>query len=127
VRRDERLRELDQADLIEFLAGTGCRIGEACALAWEAVDLEAGTVTIRANAIRARGRGVLVQDHPKTKAGVCTIALPVALVGLLGDRRIRAGESSHGLVFPTVLATSATSATPRATGATRAIALGFRT
>lgn len=101
VRGDERLRELDQADLIEFLAGTGCRVGEVCALQWKDVDLAASTVTISANVVRAKGRGLIRQDHPKTTAGVRTIALPKPLVGLLGDRRIRLGDSP--LVFPTVL------------------------
>lgn len=103
VRADARLRELDQADLIEFLAGTGCRVGEACALGWRDVDLGAGTVTIRANAVRARGQGVLIQDGTKTKAGKRTIAVPASLLGLLGDRRIRGGPNPHGLVFPTAL------------------------
>lgn len=100
VRGDQRLVELDQADLIEFLAGTGCRIGEACALAWEDVDLRAGTAQIHANVIRGRGIGVVRQDHPKTKAGVRLISLPSSLVELL-QRRARDDRSS--LVFPTVL------------------------
>ena len=103
VRSDERLVELDQADLIEFLAGTGCRVGEACAVAWTDVDLEAGTVRIHANVVRGRGIGLVLQDHPKTRAGVRTITLPAALAGLLGDRRIRGGPNPHGLVFATVL------------------------
>jgi integrase len=103
VRADKRLNELDQADLIVFLASTGCRVGEAVAVKWDAVDLEAGIVSIRANVVRAHGRGIILQDHPKTKAGVRTIAMPAALVGLLGDRLIKGVQSSHNLVFPTVL------------------------
>ena len=101
VRADERLRFLDMVDLIEFLAGTGCRIGEACGLAWEDVDLQAGTVTVKANVVRATGRGLIRQDHTKTKAGLRTIRLPASLMGILGDRRIH-GEN-NALVFPTVL------------------------
>lgn len=100
VRNDARLVELDQAQLIEFLAGTGCRVGEACALAWADVDLEAGTATISANVVRARGQGIIRQDHPKTKAGVRTISLPKPLIDLLVERRV---ASSTELVFPTVL------------------------
>ena len=35
------------ADLLAFMAGTGCRIAEARELTWDAVDLEAGRVHIR--------------------------------------------------------------------------------
>lgn len=103
VRADERLRQVDAADMIEFLAGTGCRVGEACAIVWDDVDLEAGRVTIRANVVRARGVGLIRQEHTKTRAGARTIALPSALVGLLVDRRVRLEPNELGLVFPTVL------------------------
>ncbi|MFT3797184.1 tyrosine-type recombinase/integrase [Microbacterium sp.] len=103
VRGDERMRELDLVDVVEFVAGTGVRISEALALAWEDVDLGAGVVTIRANVVRATGRGVIRQDHSKTDAGSRRITLPGVLVGVLGDRRVHGGPNPHGLVFPTVL------------------------
>lgn len=103
VRADERLIELDMVDLVEFVAGTGARISEVCALAWTEVDLAAGTATIRANAVRAVGKGVIRQEHTKTDAGARRIRLPGALVGILGDRRVRGGPNLHGLVFPTML------------------------
>jgi len=37
----------DRAFLADFLRGTGLRLGEAMALRWRDVDLEAGTVTVR--------------------------------------------------------------------------------
>lgn len=103
VRADERLIELDQADLILFLANTGCRVGEVCALRWQDIDLVAGTASIHGNVIRGKGIGVVLQDHPKTAAGVRTIALSAPILGLLGDRRIRLGSNPKNLVFPTVL------------------------
>ncbi len=103
VRADERLKQLDLVDLVEFVAGTGARISEACALSWEDVDLEAGTATIRANALRATGKGVIRQEHTKTDAGARPIRLPGAVLGILGDRRVRGGPNLHGLVFPTAL------------------------
>ena len=105
VRADPRLQAIDLVEVIEFLAGTGCRVGEACGLAWSSVDLDSGTVTIRATAVRARGRGVIVQEHPKTAAGVRTIAIPASLVALLRRRLERAGTipSLEGLVFATAL------------------------
>lgn len=103
VRRDERLNELDQADVVVFLAGTGCRLGKALALKWSAFDPEAGTISIEANVVRAHGRGLLLQDHPKTKAGARTISIPNSLRVLLMERqgRIRV-RSEYDLVFPTV-------------------------
>lgn len=103
VRDDERLAQLDMVDLVEFIAGTGVRISEACALAWGDVDLAAGTVSIRANAVRAKGKGVIRQPHSKTDASTRTMRVPGALVGILGDRRVRGGPNPHALVFPTVL------------------------
>lgn len=103
VQADERLVALDQADLIEFMANTGCRVGEACGLRWRSVNLEAGTATIEANVIRATGRGLVLQEHTKTVAGVRTIALPRPVLGMLGDRRMRGLRTELDLVFPTVL------------------------
>jgi integrase len=100
VREDEQLRAADMVDVIEFLAATGCRVGEVCGLQWDAVDLEAGTVTIRANVVRAHGQGVVVQDHAKTRAGTRTIAVPPHLVRVLRRRREEFLWAS-GFVFPT--------------------------
>ncbi len=103
VRADERLVQLDLVDVVEFVAGTGVRISEALGLAWADVDLAAGTVVVRANVVRAKGLGVVRQEHTKTEAGSRRIKLPGALVGILGDRRVRGGPNDEGLVFPTVL------------------------
>ncbi|MBG6215466.1 MULTISPECIES: site-specific integrase [unclassified Cryobacterium] len=103
VRADTRLNELDAADVIVFLAGTGCRLGEVLAVRWSALDLDAGTVAINANVIRARGKGVLLQDHTKTRAGVRTIAIPQSLVKLLRQRQSTFRiQNNHDLVFPTM-------------------------
>lgn len=103
VRADEGLQRLDLSDVIEFLVGTGCRVGEVCGLRWDVVDLENGTVSIQANVVRARGRGIILQDHPKTAAGVRVVAIPAGLVQLLRRRFEAAAESGIGLdlVFPT--------------------------
>lgn len=103
LRTDKRAQAVDLVELVEFVAGTGVRISEACALAWVDVDLGAGTASIRANAVRATGRGVIRQEHTKTDAGTRRIQLPAGLLGILGDRRVRGGPNTYGLVFPTVL------------------------
>ena len=102
VRNDPRLLQVDHADLLEFLVGTGCRIGEALALRWEDLDSSRHTAHIRANVVRAKGRGLIRQDHPKTAAGVRTISLPAPLVALLRRRETQQLPNELGLVFPTV-------------------------
>ena len=84
---DAEAVRLDLPDLVEFMLGTGVRIGEACAVRWSAVDLDAATVRIDATLIRAPGRGLEIQDFPKTTAGRRTIALPAFVVDLLERRR----------------------------------------
>jgi integrase len=76
----------DLPDLVAFLLGTGLRIGEACALRSLDVDLAAATLTVTGTVIRERGRGLLIQDVPKTTAGRRTIALPPRTVELLRHR-----------------------------------------
>lgn len=103
VKHDERLQRLDQVDVIFFLASTGCRLGEVLAVKWDAVDLDAGLLTIKANVIRAHGKGVIVQDHPKTAAGARTIAIADSLVELLRRRKAEFKvANAHDLVFPTI-------------------------
>jgi integrase len=103
VRNDPRLVELDQVDLIEFLAATGCRIGEVCAIAWGDIDFVAGKAHIHSNVVRARRLGVVMQDHPKTRAGVRTIALPKSLLDLLRRRMGVPTPAPDEVVFPTML------------------------
>ena len=50
-------RAADLPDLVRFLLGTGCRIGEALALTWPHVDLERQLVHVDATLIRVKGRG----------------------------------------------------------------------
>jgi integrase len=76
----------DLPDLVAFLLGTGLRIGEACAVRPSTVDLAAATLTVTGTVIRERGRGLLIQDVPKTTAGRRTITLPPRTVELLRHR-----------------------------------------
>lgn len=54
---------------------TGLRIGETTGLAWDAVDLDLGTVDVRAAAIRVNGQGLVIKTT-KTDAGTRTLVLP---------------------------------------------------
>ncbi len=70
------------ADLVAFMAGTGCRIDEARRLRWEHVSLTKATATI---------------PGTKSAAALRQVALPAWLVERLRARRAEVGRS--GLVF----------------------------
>jgi integrase len=75
----------DVPDLVGFMLATGARIGEACALTWDAVDLETGIVKIRGT---------------KTAAAVRIVRLPSWCVDMLRCR-FEIVNQSNALVFPT--------------------------
>lgn len=94
LRSDPRAVELDLYDLVVFMLGTGVRIGEACAIragtnpeGEQLLDLAAGTVEINATVVRVAGRGLLVQQWPKTDAGWRRLALPPDVVSMIERRR----------------------------------------
>ena len=93
------------ADLISFLAATGCRIGEALALRWQDVDLDQHTIEVRGTVLRIKGGGLIIKSSPKTAAGQRMVELPSWAIAMLRDRRdlaVAAGaDSVHDLqVFP---------------------------
>ena len=95
----------DLPDLVAFLMATGLRIGEACGLTWNTVDLQTGTIEVRAAAVRVRGRGLVVKTT-KTDAGTRTLVLPRWCVGMLRERAARLnpdGGQGHHPVFPAPL------------------------
>ena len=49
----------DLPDLTRWLLATGLRIGEALAVSWSDVDLDAGTVEVDWKLIRIKGEGLL--------------------------------------------------------------------
>lgn len=85
--------------LVATMAWTGMRFGEASALEWRDVDLDAGTIRVR----RAQWRGIV--GHVKAKASRRLVVIPEELVETLREHRremIRhqqAGADS-ALVFP---------------------------
>jgi integrase len=89
----------DLPDLVRFLLGTGCRIGEALALTWLHVDLERHLVHIEVTLIRVKGQGLLMK-RPKTKSGVRVLRVPLWLVAILRERR--AGRTTGGSTAPAV-------------------------
>src|SRR5262245_2672564 len=63
--RSEYAKRKDLPDLVRFLLGTGCRLGEALGVFWEDVDLEGGRVHVRRTVIRVAKQG-LIGKRPKS-------------------------------------------------------------
>lgn len=70
---------------ILLLIDTGCRRGEACGLQWQAVDLDAGTITIERNLQYSTARGVYETLPKNGRTRVVDISPDVA--GLLRELR----------------------------------------
>lgn len=81
--------------VIAFLAGTGCRVGEALGLTWGDVDLERSTARFEAQLSRKGHRVPL-----KTRNARRTLEFPGSLVDTLADLRARRpGVPDGALVF----------------------------
>jgi integrase len=99
-------------DALVLIAATGMRRGEALALRWTDIDLDAGLVAVRGTLGRVGGK--LVVSEPKTDRSRRTVPLGAPLVAMLRARRrqqaaeqLRAANQwpNSGLVFTTELGT----------------------
>ncbi|NNC10891.1 site-specific integrase [Planctomonas sp. JC2975] len=102
IQNDEQLRRLDVADLVGFMAGTGCRIGEALALRARDVDLARKTVTLGPSVTRIPGAGLTIHEAGKTETSNRTIVVPDATVALLAPR-LALTNSEDEVVFQSLL------------------------
>lgn len=83
-------RTADLPDLTRFMLATGARLGEALAVSWDEVDLEAGTVEIRWHLVPVKDEGLQRVAGAKSAAGERTLQLPRWCVATLLDRRVAA-------------------------------------
>ena len=95
VRSDKEAKRLDLVDFVEFMLGTGVRIGEARALRVPQVDLEGCTVEISAT-VTDFG----IEERPKTKAGWRVIAVPPNVVKILRRRMRTTKLRTDVAIFP---------------------------
>jgi integrase len=96
---DQKTRDWDLLDFIDMVLATGERIGETCAITWEALDLDAGTVEIRSTVVRIKGHGLRIKPKPKSRAGYRKLQLPSWVVEMVRRRRIEATPNEWGVVF----------------------------
>lgn len=80
------------------MLATGCRIGEALAVIWSQVSLEAGTVEISNTLVRVKGGGLL-RKGAKSRAGERTLPLSQSAVAVL-RRRFMSGARHDQPLFP---------------------------
>lgn len=106
---DEVAARHDLPDLARWYLGTGERTGEALAVHWHHVDLDAATVTWGGGVIRVRGQGQMI-NHGKTDVSARPLRLPAWIVTMLRRRRAMFAERHgvtedevDGLVFPNSL------------------------
>ena len=99
VESNARFRDNDEIDPIRFMILTGLRDGECFALCWDMVNLKKGEITIGRTVKREKGRGLYLQDNPKSESGNRTIRIPGEAVAML-KRRSRMDVNPNNLVFP---------------------------
>jgi integrase len=96
------------APMVELAVYTAMREGELCALRWQDIDFEAGSIMIRSTVSWVTGHGFVV-GPPKTESSAGRIAIPQCASNLLLDHRTRQKEqrlangpgwNPLGLVFP---------------------------
>jgi integrase len=103
---DKKANDRGLPDLVTFMAGTGLRIGEACGVTWDALDLDAGTVAVRGTILRIKGQGLILKPEPKSVAGDRILELPSWCVVMLRSRQAiylndqRAKPPTSAPVFP---------------------------
>ena len=109
----EKANEHRVGVLFSVALAVGLRLGEALGLAWEAVDLDKRTLTVRQALQRVKGKGLRLVE-PKSKRSFRTLALPKAAVEALNRHRARQNRerlvaggkwSNSGLVFTSTLGT----------------------
>ena len=90
------VREAGIPDLVDFMLGTGVRIGEALGIRWADIDLGAQvpTVKIAGTVVRVAGSGLIIQDHPKTASGRRKLKLPPFVVAMLLRRQMELIETN---------------------------------
>jgi integrase len=98
---DDKAIARDLPDLVSMMLATGLRVGEVCAITWDRLDLDAGTVTAGAIVIRVRGQGLRIKTDATSKATPRNLRLPSWAIAMLRERQALRREDKA--VFPAPL------------------------
>lgn len=84
-----------------FLISTGMRFGETAALTWKDINLDTGEIRINKTAVSIHG-SMIIQDRPKTAAGVRTIFVGENIIDWLKWHKDQLDPEANyqNLVFP---------------------------
>jgi integrase len=82
-------RDEETGPCLWFLVSTGLRVGEACALGWSAVDLDAGLLHVRRHLQQDEAGAWRLVKGAKSKAGERPVKLSPQTVALLRTQRAR--------------------------------------
>ncbi|MFE7200704.1 tyrosine recombinase XerC [Pseudonocardia alni] len=99
ISANPKAREWDLVDFTDFMLSTGLRIGEAAAITWPSLDLDAATVEVRGTVVRIKGQGLTIKPRPKSKSGFRTLELPGWAVAMLRRRRAASVPNEWAVVF----------------------------
>ncbi|ALV44695.1 hypothetical protein MB46_03390 [Arthrobacter alpinus] len=103
-----RYPTVDMLDVVDVLLATGCRIGEAMAIRWPDVDLksEKPTLTINGTIVTEKGKGLIIQGHPKSTNSRQTYFLPPFAIEMLLRRQVsQLIGNPYDVVFPSATGT----------------------
>ena len=97
----------DVPEPIDYMLGTGSRIGEALALRWADLDLEArpATALVRATVVWVNERGAIIQERPKSASSRRLLTLPDWTAEMLRRRQEATPKNDLDLVFPSARGT----------------------
>ncbi|MFV0286246.1 MAG: tyrosine-type recombinase/integrase [Demequina sp.] len=98
---DKQANRADLPAVVDVMLATGCRVGEALALRWQDLDLDAKTVRITGTIVRDQKLGLVRQDKTKGRKPR-TLRLPGAVAARLLERSVDGLPGGPlDLVFPT--------------------------
>ena len=98
----ELLRMLAKEESMSFRSAVmlallcGLRLGEVCALRWQDVDMDAGTIHVRQGVSYAPGYGNYF-DTPKSEDGDRIIALPDGMMDMLRETKAQQDDTARTL------------------------------
>ena len=73
---DDKAVTRDLLALVDVMAATGLRIGEALALTWHAVDMNTRTIEVRGTVVRIKGLGLIINPNPRARPGTARSSCP---------------------------------------------------